>query len=125
MKKQIITFALAGICTCFVSSGFAPQEPGISPMPQIATPKADYKLYVGKYQMSLNRVLTITEADGQLFGEPTGEQKVKLHPESEHVFTIKEFKGKVTFIVDAKGEVNQALINLQNKDIVAKKIEDK
>ena len=73
--------------------------------------------------MSPTRVLTITEENGQLFGEPTGEQKVKLHPESEHVFTIKEFKGRVTFIVDAKGEVTQALINLQNKDVVAKKMQ--
>jgi hypothetical protein len=86
---------------------------------------SSYKLYVGKYQMSPTRVLTIMEADNKLFGEPTGEQKVELHPESEHVFTIKEFKGKVTFVVDAKGEVTQALINLQDKDVVAKKIEEK
>jgi hypothetical protein len=123
MKKQIITFALAGICTCFISSGFAVPEPVISPVPQVATAKTAYKIYVGKYQMSPTRVLTITEENGQLFGEPTGEQKVKLHPESEHVFTIKEFKGRVTFIVDAKGEVTQALINLQNKDVVAKKMQ--
>jgi hypothetical protein len=57
--------------------------------------------------------------------EPTGKQKVKLYPESEHVFTIQEFKGKVTFIVDAKGEVTQALINLQNKDVIAKKLAEK
>jgi hypothetical protein len=125
MKTHLITLALAGICTCFIPSVFAVQESVISPMPQVSTAKADYKIYVGKYQMNPNRVLTISEEDGQLFGEPTSEQKVKLHPESEHVFTIKELKGKVTFIVDANGEVTQALINLQNKDMVAKKLEEK
>jgi hypothetical protein len=125
MKTHLITFALTGICTLFLPSENRIKKPLNTAVQQEVITDSSYKLYVGKYQMSPTRVLTITEADNKLFGEPTGEQKVELHPESEHVFTIKEFKGKVTFVVDAKGEVTQALINLQDKDVVAKKIEEK
>ncbi len=124
MKTHLITFAFASICTLFNSTDYSVKEPINTVLLQETAIKADYKRYVGKYQMSPTRVLTITQENNKLFGEPTGEQKVELHPESEHVFTIKEFKGKVTFVLDAKGEVTQALINLQNKDVVAKKIED-
>ena len=125
MKTNLITFAFAGICTFFYASEYSIKQPLHRALQQETVAKADYKIYVGQYQMSPSKVLTITEENNKLFGQPTGEQKVELHQESEHVFTIKEFKGKVTFIVDAKGEVTQALINLQNKDIVAKKIEVK
>jgi hypothetical protein len=125
MKTHLVALTFAATYTFFQPTDYPVKEEITTILQQETAARSAYKIYVGKYQMSPNRVLTITEADGQLFGEPTGEQKVKLHPESEHVFTIKEFKGKVMFIVDAKGEVNQALINLQNKDIVAKKIEDK
>ncbi len=125
MKKQILFSLLAGASILFISAGYSGKEPVTRHGQHAPVPKAAYKIYVGKYQMSPARILTITEENGRLFGEPTGEQKVELHPEAEHVFTIKEFNGRVTFVVDTKGEVTQALINLQNKDIVAKKLEEK
>lgn len=122
MKTHLITFAFAGICTFFLSSNYPVKEPINTAQHQEMVAKTVYKIYAGQYQMSPTKILTITHEKDRLFGEPTGEQKVELHPESEHVFTIKEFKAKITFIVDAKGEVTQAVINLQNKDIVAKRV---
>lgn len=112
MKNQIVFSVLTGICTIFISASYTEKEPVTMHVQHAPVVKAAYKMYVGKYQMSPTRILDITEENSRLFGEPTGEQKVELHPESEHVFILKEFSGKVTFIVDTKGKVTQALINL-------------
>ena len=124
MKKKSFSILLTCIIL-LISTAFSSKKKEKSSIKQASLTEAGYKIYVGNYQMSPTKILTITEENKRLFGEPTGEQKVELHPESKHVFTIKEFKAKVAFIVDPKEEVTQALINLQNKDMVAKKLESK
>jgi len=68
------------------------------------------KSYVGEYEMTPERTLTITLKDGYLWGEPTGQTARQLFAESQTKFFLKEIDAQVTFKKDAKGVVTGALM---------------
>ena len=65
---------------------------------------------------------TLTVEGDRLYGQPTGQSKEELIPESETVFNVTNVGAKVTFVKDASGKVTHALINFQGQEIQAKKI---
>ena len=111
---------LAGVC--LFQPGFAqahaaatskPQAPAQTAKPaEPAKERKEIKLtekvlttFVGEYQMDADRTLTITLENGSLFGQPTGQGKRQLYPESPTKFFLKDIDAQVTFQKDPKGNV--------------------
>ena len=63
------------------------------------------KTYVGEYEMTEGRTLTITLENGSLWGQPTDQQKRQLFAETPTKFFLKDLDVQVTFQKDPKGQV--------------------
>jgi hypothetical protein len=118
---------LAGVC--LVQPGIAHAQAAATGKPQApvqgtvqpATPANERKeiklsekvltMYVGEYQMDAERTLTVTLESGYLYGQPTGQGKRQLFPESQTNFFLKDIDAQLAFQKDAKGKVIGAVMN--------------
>jgi CubicO group peptidase (beta-lactamase class C family) len=82
---------------------------------------SNYYAYVGRYQIKPGFVLTITNENNQLFCQPTGQDKLQLHPENATTFNLTEVDAKITFIKNSKGQATKLILNQKGKDIPAVK----
>jgi hypothetical protein len=92
--------------------------------PAAAAVKVDpkiYDAYVGEYQTP-QFILTISREGDKLFGQPPGDSKEELIPQSETEFNVPTVGAKLTFVKDDKGQVTELLINLNGQQMQAKKI---
>ena len=69
------------------------------------------KTYVGDYELTPERILTITLENGSLHGQPSGQEKSQLFAESQTKFFLKSADIQVTFQNDAKGNVAGLLLD--------------
>jgi CubicO group peptidase (beta-lactamase class C family) len=86
--------------------------------------KVDPKIldaYVGQYEIDSISKFTITREGDSLMGQATGGPKLKLFPESETKFFVKEVDAQITFVRDDKGVTTHAILH-QGGDQTAKKI---
>ena len=68
-------------------------------------------------------MLTITSENGRLFGQPTGQSKEELLPESETTFTPSGVSGlRITFVKDDKGLVTELILRQGGAERRAKRI---
>lgn len=81
-----------------------------------------YDSYVGAYELTPAFVLTITNEDGKLMGQPTGQPKFELFPSSETEFMVREVRAQVTFVKNAEGKVTELILNQNGRKMPAKKI---
>jgi len=95
-------------------------QPSQAPAPAKVDPKV-YDNYVGQYDTSFGP-LNITREGDKLYGQPEGESKEELVPESETVFNVPTVGAKVTFVKDENGKVTHLLINIQGQEMKAKKV---
>jgi CubicO group peptidase (beta-lactamase class C family) len=75
--------------------------------------------YVGQYQLAPQFILDITLKDNALYLQATGQPSVRLWPESETEFFIKEVDAQVTFIRDAKGNATAAVLHQGGQNLTA------
>jgi ketosteroid isomerase-like protein len=80
-----------------------------------------YDAYVGEYETSMF-VIAMTKEGDKLFGEPKGDTKEELVPETENRFRVTNVNALVTFIKDAAGKVTGIEIELNGQKIEGKKI---
>ena len=109
MRSRV--WLLAGLCLLSTPPfGFAAQDAKA----QDAKPKERkeikvtdkvLKTYVGEYEMTEGRTLTITLENGSLWGQPTDQQKRQLFAETPTKFFLKDLDVQVTFQKDPKGQV--------------------
>ena len=78
---------------------------------EIKVPVKVLQAYVGEYELSPERILTITLEEGSLHGQPTGQEKRQLYAESPTKFFLKGPDIQVTFQKDAKGKVTGLLMD--------------
>lgn len=78
--------------------------------------------YVGKYEMTPDFILTVTNKEGQLVTQATGQPDFELFAASETRFYLKVVDAQISFNRDDAGEV-MSLTLYQNGDTDAKKIE--
>lgn len=87
-------------------------------------PKVDPKIfdaYVGQYELPMF-VLNIMKEGDRLFGQPEGDTKEELIPESETEFSVTNVGAKVTFVKDEKGVVTHMVVSLNGEEFKGKKI---
>ena len=80
-----------------------------------------YDAYVGDYEAEIG-VLHITKEDNRLFGQPEGDTKKELLPESETKFKVVDVDAIIVFVKDETGKVTGMEIELNGQKIKAKKI---
>jgi hypothetical protein len=78
--------------------------------------------YVGQYELAPNFIMTITNENGSLMAQATGQGKTELFAESENVFFPKVVEATFTFVKDAQGQVTGLVLRQGGRDNPAKKI---
>lgn len=87
--------------------------------------KVDAKLYdsyAGQYELMPNFILTITNEDGKLMGQATGQVKRELSPTSETEFRVQGGEAQITFVKNEQGQVTELILNQNGRKMPAKKI---
>jgi hypothetical protein len=64
----------------------------------------------------------VTRDADKLFGQPPGESKEELIPESDGTFSVTNVGAKLKFVRDEKGKVIELQVNLNGQDLKGKKI---
>jgi len=64
-----------------------------------------YEAYVGKYNLTANRICTITREGDSLYIQMSGQPKLELFPESETEFFLKVVDAQIEFVKDESGAV--------------------
>ncbi|MBN2092442.1 serine hydrolase [candidate division KSB1 bacterium] len=78
--------------------------------------------YSGKYELKPNFHFVISRNGDQLFCQPTGQKKLRIYPESEIKFYIKEVDAYITFIRNENKTIESLILHQGGRDISAKKI---
>ncbi len=69
------------------------------------------KAYVGEYELQPGFIITITEENGKLFGQATGQQKLDLKAISSTEFSVVGVEAKISFHRDSDNNVNLLKLN--------------
>ncbi|MEN8155023.1 MAG: DUF3471 domain-containing protein, partial [Acidobacteriota bacterium] len=78
--------------------------------------------YIGEYELRPNLIFTISRENSDLYCQLTGQKKLKIFPESESVFFLKEVKAKISFIRDKKNLVEKLVLHQGGREMPAKKV---
>ena len=78
--------------------------------------------YVGRYQLAPNFILDITVRDGAMYAQATAQPMVRLWPESETSFFLKEVDAQVTFERDAGGVATGLVLHQNGQNVPGKKL---
>lgn len=77
--------------------------------------------YVGTYELTPERTLTIVAENGHLFEQRKGRERQELIPEASDIFFIKGVEGRTLFGTSDNGKVVSLIDRRNNEDIVWKK----
>lgn len=80
-------------------------------------------LYVGRYELAPNFILTVTKEGHRLWTQATGQEKFEVFPETENKFFPKPFEAQLEFIKDANGVVTKLLLHQNGHVGEAKKLD--
>jgi CubicO group peptidase (beta-lactamase class C family) len=78
--------------------------------------------YVGTYSVAPGLDLEITLTGAALYAQPTGQERLRLWPETETDFFLKEADVQVSFVRDAQGAVTELILHQGGQDSRAKKV---
>ena len=72
--------------------------------------------YVGRYLMFPGLILEVTQKDGRLYAQLTGQQKAGIYPSSEREFFWKVAPAKVTFVTGEDGQATRLVLHQNGRD---------
>lgn len=79
--------------------------------------------YVGTYEAKvLDMTFIVSAMNNKLFIEIAGQEKILLHPVSDHEFFLKFINGNISFIKGTQGNVERIIVQQDGEEIVADKI---
>lgn len=85
--------------------------------------KKAYDIYVGQYDVQQQFVLTVTNEDGKLMGQPTGDVKAEFKAEEmSDTFYSSAVEAHLKFARNDKNEITGVVITIGGKDFWAKKV---
>lgn len=83
----------------------------------------NYDIYVGKYEVRPDFILSVTNENNKLMGQPTGDEKIEFKPEAEaDVFFSSQENVKLKFVRDQTGTVSGVIVTLDGNPYPAKRI---
>lgn len=77
--------------------------------------------YVGEYPLAPRFVMTITEADGALFAQATGQGKAPVFASARDEFFYKVVNAQISFQRDATGKITGLILHQNGQNMPAKK----
>jgi CubicO group peptidase (beta-lactamase class C family) len=86
-----------------------------------ADPKL-YNAYAGDYELAANFIITITNEDGKLMAQATGQPKNEIFPSSATEFFFQVVDAQITFVNNEQGQVTQLILHQGGRNLPAKKI---
>jgi CubicO group peptidase (beta-lactamase class C family) len=100
----------------------APKPAPVKQRSAITLPASTLARYVGTYQLAPSFAIEVTADGDALYGQPTGQQKFRLWPETEVDFFIREVDAQVTFIREAGGTVSGLMLHQNGQNMPAPKV---
>jgi hypothetical protein len=88
----------------------------------IELPTSALRAFVGVYQLSPDLQLDVTLRDSGLFVQSTGGATVRLWPEGDRDFFLKDLDAQVTFVRDGGGAVTGLVVHQYGRDRSATKL---
>jgi hypothetical protein len=83
-----------------------------------------YEDYVGRYDYGAPMILTVTNEDGRLFAQLTGQGKAQILPRAKDEFFWKDVDAQVSFIRDGQGKVTGAVHHQGGRTLNAPKLKE-
>jgi hypothetical protein len=77
--------------------------------------------YVGEYPLAPTFVITISEADGALFAQATGQSKLRLFASANDEFFFKVVDAQISFQRGADGKITGLVLHQNGRDAPATK----
>lgn len=100
----------------------APKPAPVTQRTAITLPAETLARYVGTYQLAPNFAIVVTADADTLYGQPTGQPKFRLWPETELDFFLKEVDAQVTFIREPDGTVSGLMLHQGGQNMPAVKV---
>lgn len=88
----------------------------------VEVPESVLEQYVGVYELQPGFMITITREGGQLYGQPTAEERFEIYAENDTVFFQPEVRAKISFQAD-NGVIESLTLLQGGGGGVARKIE--
>jgi CubicO group peptidase (beta-lactamase class C family) len=100
----------------------APKPAPVKQRTAIELPGKVLARYVGVYQFAPTFSIEMTLDGAALYGQPTGQDKFRVWPESETEFFLREVEAQVTFVRDAQGGVTGMVLHQGGGSITGTKV---
>lgn len=100
----------------------APRGEALPPPKEIVMPVETLREYVGDYPFTPQFSLTLTESDGVLFAQATGQGKAPVFVSAKDEFYYNIVDARLSFHRDAAGKVNGLVLHQGGRDMAAPKI---
>lgn len=123
MKRLLVAMLCLSALSIFAGGANANRNTQEKPAQEQQKNKKNYDIYVGQYEAAKDFTLTITNEDGKLMGQRTGETIAEFKAEeTADTFSSAEIKARLKFAKNEKGEVTGVIVSLRGKDYWSKKI---
>lgn len=93
------------------------------PRTEIRLDESKLEPLVGVYELSPAFRIAITREGAMLFGQATGQGKVRLHAESPTKFFLREVDAQISFVVGTGGKVNEMTLHQGGANIPGKRVQ--
>ena len=78
--------------------------------------------YIGRYELTPDFSITITQKQDRLYLQATGQAEFKLFAETPTQFFLTVVEAKITFIKDAQGQVDRLILDQNSQQLPGQKI---
>ena len=78
--------------------------------------------YAGEYELAPTFKITVTQVNGALKAQATGQQPFDLFAKTESLFFLKVIDAQVEFVKNGKGEIESMILHQNGRDMPGKKV---
>ena len=78
--------------------------------------------YIGRYELTPDFSITITQKQDRLYLQATGQAEFELFAETPTQFFLTVVEAKITFIKDAQGQVDRLILDQNGQQLPCQKI---
>jgi len=97
-------------------------QPGAKTLTAITPDTAAYHLYIGKYELAPNVVMTISTEGDHIYEQLTGQARFEIFPSAPAEFFMKVVDARISFKKNEQGVVDKLVLHQNGKDMAAKKM---
>lgn len=90
---------------------------------QVAVDSKLFDGYVGRYQLAVNFMITITREADHLFEQATGQPKFEIFPEGDRDYFLKVVDAQITFVTDSNGRATELILHQAGRDTHGRRLD--